>query len=217
MTIEKKLDEDTKTYEYSFKKENLEFKIFYGGNLDLYWEIIDHNVNEDNFFDYETKPLEFIIDKDNMEIYSLFLTLYEEVINKRFESKEEQENLDLLLDGLDTIKNFADKELEDTYNLLVKDGVISWHSDETYYEAANIADIETQEDSIKITFIEQMPSDFSIPGRVSVRFRNSGSTYDPFNRMFMNHFNALEKIDSAYHQIHIDEYVRKLKQSTKNS
>lgn len=218
MTVERELDENTRTYEYYFTKDNLKLKIFFGGNLDLYWQIIDLNVDDDNFFDYETKPLEFIIDKDNMEIYSLFLKLYNDVINKNFESDKEKEQqeameeLDLPANEYsEEFKEEMNRNLENTYNLLVNDGVISWHSDETYYEAANIVDIELVGEDIKITFVEQMKSDFSFPGHIGIRFRNSGSTYDPFNCIFMNHFNALSEINPEYHQIHIEEHVRKLK------
>lgn len=218
MIIEKELDTDTNTYEYSFIKDNLKLKIFFGGNLDLYWQIIDLTVNEDNFFEYETKPLEFIIDKDNMEVYSLFLKLYNDVINREFKSDEEKK-LEEEMEELDSFDDYysddfekqMDKSLMDTYNSLVNDGVISWHSDETYYEAANIVNIEKVSDDIKVKFVEQMKDDYSFPGEISIRFRNSGSTYHPFNRIFMNHFNSLISLDPEYHQIHIEEYIRKLK------
>lgn len=217
MTIERNWDASTKTYEYSFVKDNLRLKIFFGGNLDLYWEITDLSVNEDNFFEYTSKPLEFIITKDNMEVYSLFHKLYNDVINREFASDEEkkldEEMQDLdIFEYTDDFKEYMDKNSNDVYKLLVNDGVISWHSDELCYDAANIVNIEMVGDDIKLTFVEQIMNDgYSFPGEISIRFRNSGSTYDPFNQIFMNHFNALNVIDPEYHQIHIEEYVRKLK------
>lgn len=218
MQIKKNWKEDTKTFDYSFIKDNLEFKIFFGGNLDLSWLMIDLSVNGDNFSEYETKPLEFIIDKDNMEVYSLFLKLYNDVINREFTSREEkkaQEEMEELyspdFEYSDEFKKSMDKLLDHTYNLLVNDGVISWHSDEDYYEAASIVNIELVGEDIKLTFIEQMKNDYSFPGEIGIRFRNSGSKYDPFNKIFMNHFNSLASIDPEYHQIHMEEYVRKLK------
>lgn len=218
MTIERNWDESTGTYMYSFIKDNLKLRIFFGGNLDLSWQIIDLSVNDDNLFEYENKPLEFTIDKENMEVYSLFLKLYDDVLNREFtpeEEKSRQEELEELdLFGSRYSQEFVEqmnRDLEKTYNLLVDEGIISWHSDETYYEAANVVNIEMIGEDIKLTFIEQMKSDYSFPGEISIRFRNSGSTYDPFNRIFMNHFNALASIDPEYHQIHMEEYVRKLK------
>ena len=40
-----------------------------------------------------------------------------------------------------------------------------------------------------------------------VRFRNSGSSYDPFNIPFMKFFNKLQEYDPEYHQIHIEEVI----------
>ena len=47
---------------------------------------------------------------------------------------------------------------------------------------------------------------------VSIRFRNSGSRYNPFNIIFMKMFNKLQEYNPEYHQIHIEEleYQKKL-------
>ena len=52
----------------------------------------------------------------------------------------------------------------------------------------------------------------SAPGSISIRFRNSGSLYDPFNMIFMRMFNKLQNYDPEYHQIHFEEinYAKKL-------
>lgn len=193
----KKVINDNQTYLYDFilSKDNLNFKIFFGGNLDLYWQVIDESLDYDNYKNYENKTLEFVIDQENMEVYLLFSKLYNDIINKRFKEKEESV-LDEFLpsETKEYLKKVYEKELDDTYNLLVKDSVISWHSDETYYEVSDIVNIELVNDSIKITFIKQVESDYSFPGEISIRFRNSGSTYDPFNRLFMAHFNALQNV-----------------------
>lgn len=47
---------------------------------------------------------------------------------------------------------------------------------------------------------------------MGIRFRNSGSRYEPFNMVFMRMFLQLQKVDdiSDYgHQIHIEEYLYK--------
>lgn len=198
MQIEKVLDTSTRTNEYTFTKDNLEFKIFFGGNLDLYWQIIDKTVAADNMFDYENKPLEFVIDEENMEVYLLFLKLYNDIINRIFGKTEEN------------LYRSSDKVLESAYSLLVKDGVISWHSDETNYEEANILNIELVGKNIKLTFIKQFETDYSFPGDISIRFRNNGSTYAPFNRQFMAHFNALANVSTEEHENKQDNQEKKL-------
>ena len=82
----KKVINDNQTYLYDFilSKDNLNFKIFFGGNLDLYWQVIDESLDYDNYKNYENKPLEFVIDQENMEVYLLFSKLYNDIINKRF-------------------------------------------------------------------------------------------------------------------------------------
>lgn len=210
MKIEKKLD-SANNYEYIFYKDNLKLRIFFGGNLDLYWDIVDQSVDYDNCFDYENKPIEFIIDKDNMEVYSLFLKLYDDVLNKKVKCDEENTDDTMEMDYSEEFKEYLHKRLDETYNLLVNDRVISWHSDETYYETASVVNIELVGEDIKITFIKKVEDEYSFPGEISIRFRNSGSTYDPFNVVFMNHFNSLSVIDPLYHQIHMEEYIRKLK------
>ena len=60
---------------------------------------------------------------------------------------------------------------------------------------------------------------------MGIRFRNSGSRYDPFNIVFMRMFLKLQQVDDINdfgHQIHIEEFLyqkRLLKKllSNKNS
>ena len=45
---------------------------------------------------------------------------------------------------------------------------------------------------------------------IPIRFRNSGSFYNPFNVLFMRMHNKMKKIDDVNdigHQIHIEEYL----------
>ena len=49
------------------------------------------------------------------------------------------------------------------------------------------------------------------PRRITVRFRNSGSRYDPFNIIFMGLYQGLCNLDYEYHQIHIEEYLQESK------
>ena len=62
-----------------------------------------------------------------------------------------------------------------------------------------------------------LPMDFGFKSssRIIVRFRNSGSYYEPFNCVFMRMYNNLQKVDPKYHQIHMEElgYVKKLEKA----
>ena len=52
--------------------------------------------------------------------------------------------------------------------------------------------------------------DFHSPTYIPIRFRNSGSSYDPFNIVFMKMYNEMKNIDDINdigHQIHIEEYL----------
>ena len=46
---------------------------------------------------------------------------------------------------------------------------------------------------------------------IGIRFRNSGSTYTPFNNVFMGMFNQLQEYEPDYHQIHIEEVLYRQK------
>ena len=67
--------------------------------------------------------------------------------------------------------------------------------------------IANNKDSFKLTFT------FKEKWTRSIRFRNSGSSYQPFNILFMDVFNKLQEYDPNYHQMHIEEYAyqKKLK------
>ena len=66
-------------------------------------------------------------------------------------------------------------------------------------------EIKYQEDKYIITF-HQGKEDFGFP-TYAIRFRNSGSRYEPYNLAFMNMYNSLSEYDPNYHQIHIEEYL----------
>ena len=58
--------------------------------------------------------------------------------------------------------------------------------------------------------IEGYDRDFASLYYIPIRFRNSGSRYDPFNIIFMRMYERLKKIDDVNdygHQIHMEEYL----------
>ena len=46
---------------------------------------------------------------------------------------------------------------------------------------------------------------------IGIRFRNSGSTYTPFNNVFMRMYNQFLEYEPDFHQIHIEEILYKEK------
>lgn len=88
------------------------------------------------------------------------------------------------------------------------------------FEYANVVTISKQEEGYLLEFtIPDQPEEellYRLPGTISIRFRNSGSTYDPFNIVFMRMYQELQKYDreeeqrlideQAYHQITLEEY-----------
>ena len=86
---------------------------------------------------------------------------------------------------------------------------IEWHSDDDRYERSDCVKINKVDDTFVLEFIRPSITEdnfiYRTPGCISIRFRNSGSTYDPYNMIFMRMFNKLQEYDPDYHQIHIEE------------
>ena len=194
------------------EEDNKQFMIYFAGNLDLYWKIVS---NEDN------NKHSFIITKENYDLYRIFDELYSDI-----------ENVNVLVKDL-----FLDKKIDydeekirlcnrSNYNELFDDEnkTITWYSDETAHEVSNILKIKKEEDIFKIEFYVQpyisgYDRDFNSPNHISIRFRNSGSYYKPFNFLFMKMYNKLKTIDDINdygHQMNIEEYLyNKVKKLTK--
>lgn len=70
-------------------------------------------------------------------------------------------------------------------------------------------------------YIEGYDRDFNSLNHIPIRFRNSGSSYDPFNIVFMRMYRKMKQIDDVNdygHQIHAEEYLfnqNKVKKLTK--
>ena len=94
--------------------------------------------------------------------------------------------------------------------------MIIWKSDEYFDEIAPFIKIKKQENAYILEFGKPIiPPEYKNdadlilmdPRRITVRFRNSGSRYEPFNIMFMKLYQGLCKLDYEHHQIHIEEYL----------
>jgi len=190
----------------------------FGGNGDLYWAI--HSRNKDDKY--------FIITKENYNLYNLFLQLYDDIENINIfdldyvpfylETKEEKdEYIKKRKEEVEYQKYKCSTFNYLNYNELFakEEKVITWYSDETAHKVANFVKIKKYESCFKIEFfiqsyIEGFDKDFHTDYYVPIRFRNSGSRYDPFNMLFMKMYNEmhlLDDINEIGHQIHIEEYL----------
>ena len=76
------------------------------------------------------------------------------------------------------------------------------------YNASNFT-IKKFKDIFIVTFTKSKTEEFNscyFP-TYSVRIRNSGSRYEPFNIPFMSMYEKLKQCSNDYHQIHIEEYL----------
>jgi len=176
------------------------------GNGDLYWSFHSDDV---------TKDSSFVITKDNYEVYKLFEQLFDDISNINiiddfhipFYIETEEEKREYLEDLKEKIE--TEKERYRLYNcsnynnLFDKDSnVITWHSDETAYEVSNVLRI-CKGDSFKLEFyvqpyVDGYDRDFSSLHYIPIRFRNSGSSYAPFNRLFMIMYRNMKDLDNGF-------------------
>jgi len=194
----------------------------YRGNLDLY--ITYHNRDGE-----DTSPREFIITKENYSVFHLFEQLFIDIDTINIfgededipfyieDEKEKQQYLEEERKYREEQKMRYRKYNAAHYNDLYnpKTNTITWYSDETAHAVGNILTIKKEKEAFKLTFniqehIDGYDDDFHTAYYVPIRFRNSGSSYDPFNCIFIKMYNNMQEIDDIHdigHQIHIEEYL----------
>ena len=177
-------------YDYCLKEGEKELVILFAGNLDLYMMMCDDQLM--NF--RESKTISFDITKADYDIFCLFDSLYKNIIKGR------------IFDMKDVKKTFQFE-----YSKLVdQQKKIHWISDEDTEEVGDSLTIsKPNNDSYRLTFHrnEKTPDfGFKSPKYISIRFRNSGSRYKPFNGIFMQMYSELNDIDPDYRQICFEEY-----------
>ena len=187
--LEKYVDESNYKTFYLKRDTNKEFIISFMGNLDLYF-----NLNE-----FDDEPY-FIIDKSNYILYELFDNLYNDVKNCNIFEKDKVDN------------HYKDRY---EYKKLFNNGIIEWKSDDYPDEIAPSFKIIKDKDCYIIKFTPCIIDDnidwfypMQFENWISVRIRNCGSKYDPFNCIFMRLYNSLCNIDEIdLNQIHIEVYL----------
>lgn len=194
----------------------------FGGNLDLYWSLYIKDGYENDF-----DSRSFIITKENYEVYRLFESLFYDIENINLFDEEIPFYIETDEEKQEYLEEYRKKIEEDkkryrlynfsNYNELfnLENRTIIWYSDETNKKLANFLTIKDEKDYFKIDFhiqqsIEGYDEDFHNKYYIPVRFRNSGSSYDPFNILFMRMYNNMKEIGDAKeegHQIHYEEYL----------
>lgn len=207
---------------------NKSLTIMFGGTGDLYWIIKNKGALKGKEYNYDN----FVITKENYPLYSTFKKLITDIkeINiydnpdfpPYIETEEEKEEY-LYEQELDKkrYKMFNMSNYNDLYNQ--KENKITWVSDETGFEVANKVQISNLDDKILIEFctqpyIEGYEREDNLAGIMGIRFRNSGSRYEPFNYVFMRMYQELQQLDDVKdecHQIHIEEYLFSKKKKIK--
>lgn len=174
---------------FRIKTDNGDFEISFEGNFDLYWRFI----NKENMLESPEKQ-ELIITKENYFVYELFYKLYESI--KRNKVYYDYDSNDYF---------------EVSINNVYKDGKIEWLSDDFYDEIASKLIIEKKDEIFKVTFHKSKKPYDGIMLTYSIRFRNSGSRYEPFQTNFMTMYRELKTYDPNCHQIHMEEILYKEK------
>lgn len=198
--VEIKKTKDVEGYDrFKITTENGSFDIMFGGNLDLYW----YYWPEENYKDWPLSKT-FTITKENYFLYQKIDELYKNIKEQRPYPKTDKDEYTSFLE-LNLRNSNESKKVDYAYEKLFQNDIIKWYSDDMPLENASSLEIKKQEDIYSITFF-QGKEEYDFP-TYSVRFRNSGSRYHPYNFAFMSMYNALSEYDSNYHQIHIEEYL----------
>lgn len=160
---------------------------------DLFWSISKENP--------DSLKEEFNIPKSESEIFELFEKLYSDVENARVLDEGNSKSNNNFKRCL-TDRNFFNKETK----------TIEWHSDETYFDSDDVVKIIKQKDNYHLEFTRpkkyEDPYHWDSPTMISIRFRNSGSYYSPFNIIFMRMFQKAQDLEERKNKLQIVESER---------
>lgn len=204
--LEVKKDLDSMGYDcYSIKTKQGTFHICWGGTLDLYWTFFPAREIVDQYT--------FDVTKEEYYLYRLLDEIYDSVEScDPFRYTPKLGIDDPFEDKIPT----PTKYYLETKDRLLKDNTITWLSDDGYNEDAARVSIKKCEDKYEITFNRGLSEGHKT---YWIRFRNSGSRYNPFNAPFVIMYNKLKYYDQDSMQIHIEEYIykEKIKKKTLNN
>lgn len=188
-------ENDFHSYDYCFTDGEKKLTILFARNLDLYFMM-----NDDQLMRFsESKTLSFDITKADYDVFCLFDSLYQDIINCK-------------IDEMHDVRKTYHYE----YSKLVDDKkCITWISDEEQEEVGDSFQISRLNgDVYRLTFYRNDKSPefgFKSPMYISVRIRNSGSRYGLFHCVFMKMYHDLQNLDPNYRQMHFEElqYIKK--------
>lgn len=231
MEITRQYYEREGVYNYYFKQDNKVLEITFAGNLDLYWrlEILNKrqlSLDEITKTMYDEVKGIFVITKENFLIYTLFEELYHDIEESilytpyhKSNINEDEEEIFYYYTNEDVKKYNEEAKERYEYKLLFNNGIIEWRSDDEDYDIADIVKIKKESEMFVLEFIRPKITEEKYTLRrmnsVCIRFRNSGSRYNPFNMIFMRMFNKLQGYNPEYHQIHFEELNYKKKKIKK--
>ena len=188
-------ENDFHSYDYCFIDGEKKLTILFARNLDLYLMI-----NDDQLMKFrEARTLSFDITKADYDVFCLFDSLYQDIMD---------------------CKIYEMRDVKDTYRyeyskLVDSNQCITWISDEDQEEIGDrFTMAKVNDDAYRLTFYrnDKVPDfGFKSPMYISIRIRNSGSRYQPFNCVFMKMYQDLQNLDPNYRQIHFEElqYMKK--------
>lgn len=160
------------------------FEISFQNNLDLYWYYHGNPFKENN--------KKFLITKENSYLY--------DSLNDLFEAIEENKpylNYPGDLEHKDRkVEYYTPEDIG-----LLRNNTIIWHSDDDVYDESSVLRIKKMDELFIVEFTKSNNKMFET---FSIRFRNSGSRYDPYNISFMNMYRKLYNYD---YQISIEDYL----------
>lgn len=182
------------------------FEMIFGGNLDLHW-----NLWSTTKIDRE-KSISIDVTRDSYVLWELFDDLYNdfkecnvsEVDYEKLSLCESSDEVRKIYERSKRYNEFLRNSSE--YKVLFDGKSIRWLSDDESYNFVTITPIE---DKYVIEFTSGKR--ISYLERHGIRFRNSGSAHAPFNRLFMKLYNRIISGEYDFDQVHVNEYIRKLK------
>ena len=153
-------------YDLDLIFENGIVKIFFGGNLDLFFYVISEQIEN----------VSFDIMPEDVEIFKLFDELYNNAVNCNvFKDKKRVKVEDL--------KN------SDAYKELFSSGHMCLKCSDCIYEDANELHLYKEEDKYRLDCVFKNVDDWL---EDTIRIRNHGGRYEPFNSLFIELYNKLQ-------------------------
>lgn len=175
-------------YELKMIKGPITLTISFGGNGDLYWNLI----NTENF---DSQDECFIIDKEDGTIYDLFQKLYFRLSNHQiFQVNEREETFESLKTLHERNQEYNEELVEHPYFQDLCNGkYVEWHSDNEPFETGNrlIMSLDPIVGKLIIN-IKRTSRKYDF---LNVCFTHSGSRYSPFDLAFYENYRKLCEMD----------------------